>query len=172
MDMSLSELQEIVKDREPWCAAVHEVTKSQTRLSDWTTNGWTVVKAFHNVLIQTSKHQVIHLHYNTFLSINYIPIKMKNSKLKNMHANSFLLRGPDTPMKSECPLRPSLLNHQPANSVESFLLSSVLKIPARKEPCSFFPGQFSLHWPSSETAAAHSPWSSWWDEGVGQACGQ
>ena len=29
MDMSLSKLQDIVKDREAWCAAVHEVTKSQ-----------------------------------------------------------------------------------------------------------------------------------------------
>ena len=37
MDMSLSKLQEIVKDRETWHAAVHEVTKSQTWLSDWTT---------------------------------------------------------------------------------------------------------------------------------------
>ena len=37
MDMSLSKLQEIVKDREAWCAAVHRVTKGQTQLSDWTT---------------------------------------------------------------------------------------------------------------------------------------
>ena len=37
MDMSLSKLQEIVKDREAWCATVHGVTKSQTRLRDWTT---------------------------------------------------------------------------------------------------------------------------------------
>ena len=37
MDMSLSKLWEMVKDREPWCSVVHGVTKSQTGLSDWTT---------------------------------------------------------------------------------------------------------------------------------------
>ena len=34
MDMSLSKLQEMVKDREAWCAPALEVTKSQTRLSN------------------------------------------------------------------------------------------------------------------------------------------
>ena len=34
MDMSLSELREMVMDRESWCAAIHGVTKSRTRLSD------------------------------------------------------------------------------------------------------------------------------------------
>ena len=36
MDTNVSKLQEMVKDRDAWCAAVHEVSKSQARLSNWT----------------------------------------------------------------------------------------------------------------------------------------
>ena len=40
MNMGLGELRELVMDRKAWCAAVHGVTKSQTRLSNWTELNW------------------------------------------------------------------------------------------------------------------------------------
>ena len=41
MDVSLSELRELVMDREAWRAVIHGVTKSWTQLSDWNELSWT-----------------------------------------------------------------------------------------------------------------------------------
>ena len=60
MDMSLSKPQEIVKDREAWCASVHGVTKSRTWLSDWTRMTNSIHKCIcyvrHIILITSQIH--------------------------------------------------------------------------------------------------------------------
>ena len=55
MDMGLGGLQELVMDREAWCAVVHKVTKSRTWLSDWTELNCVITEGFLIVLIQETR---------------------------------------------------------------------------------------------------------------------
>ena len=63
MDVSLSELRELVMDRETWHAAIHGVTKSQTRLSDWTELNWNVpvieLNSFHTRFAYTLHNSLL-----------------------------------------------------------------------------------------------------------------
>ena len=58
MNVSLSEHRELVMDREAWRAAIHRVTKSRTRLSDWTELNWTVY-TYH--IFKKSIHLLINI---------------------------------------------------------------------------------------------------------------
>ena len=78
MNVSLSELQELVMDRGAWHAAIHGVTKSQTRLSDWTELNWT-----EQILGSSTSSELTQMHSSLWLS--NIPLCICTMAFLNIH---------------------------------------------------------------------------------------
>ena len=106
MDVSLSELQKLVMDREDWSAAIHEVAKSRTRLSDWSEVNW-IYTQHRIVLICTTQlfdlHSLWYDYHNNLFNVS--------SSIYTTTTNSFWWE-----LLGFIPLAISYMSHSSTNS--------------------------------------------------------
>ena len=106
MDMGLSELRELVMDREAWRAAIHGVTKSRTWLSNWTeltelnwwdqmpwslfSKCWALSQLFHSPLSLLSRGSLVLLHFSIWVMHNTGLCSYKSLELSSSNQHIIL----------------------------------------------------------------------------------